>query len=273
MVAPACDSGQGAAGTFISQVFALDQVPSSARLNISALGLYRAFINGKRVGDDLLTPGWTCYDDRIAYQSYEVAPLLQAGENRIEIWLGDGWYRSQILWASNPIFNCWGDRIAAIAEIVSGGNTLLATDATWRSGFTPVTRNGIYYGEDYDARIVSSDHDGVEVLNFDKALLVPHEADAVKELAPLAAIESWTEADGRRVFDFGQNCGAYVRIRVRGKAGASSASSIRKSWGPTVSSTTATTAPHGPKSSTRSRAKVRKSTRPSSPSWASAMPA
>lgn len=221
MIAPACDSGQGAAGTFVSRIFALDQVPSSARLNISALGLYRAFVNGKRVGDDLLTPGWTCYDDRIAYQSYEVAPLLQAGENRIEIWLGDGWYRSQILWASNPIFNCWGDRIAAIAEIVSGGNTLLATDATWRSGFTPVTRNGVYYGEDYDARIVSSDHDGVEVLNFDKALLVPHEADAVKELAPLAAIESWTEADGRRVFDFGQNCGAYVRIRVRGKAGAS----------------------------------------------------
>ncbi len=221
MVAPTCDGGQGTAGTFVSRVFTLEQVPASARLNISALGLYRAFINGSRVGDDLLTPGWTCYDDRIAYQSYEVSPLLRTGENRIEIWLGDGWYRSQILWASNPIFNCWGDRIAAIAEIVAGENTLLATDATWRSGFTPVARNGIYYGEDYDARIVTSDRDGVEVLDFDRALLVPHEADAVKELAPLAAVESWTEADGRRVFDFGQNCGAYIRIRVKGKPGAS----------------------------------------------------
>ena len=221
MIAPACDGGQGTAGTFVSRNFTLGGNPSSARLNISALGLYRAFINGKRVGDDLLTPGWTCYDDRIAYQSYDVSALLQSGENRIEIWLGDGWYRSQILWPSNPIYNCWGDRVAAIAELSSEDGTLLATDETWRSGFTPVLRNGIYYGEDFDARIVPEDSAGVDVLDFDTALLVPHEADAVKELAPFSPIDSWTEDDGRRVFDFGQNAGAYIRIRLKGKAGAS----------------------------------------------------
>ncbi|MCD2175791.1 alpha-L-rhamnosidase [Rhizobium sp. C4] len=220
MVAPACDAGQGTAGTFVSREFSVDRVPASATLNISALGLYRVFINGQRVGDDLLTPGWTCYDDRIAFQAYEIAPLLREGENRIEIWLGDGWYRSQILWASNPIFNCWGDTIAAIAEITADGTTLLATDETWRSGFTPITRNGIYYGEDFDARIAPKDSDAVRVIEFDMSLLVPHEAGAVKELAPLAAIDSWTEADGRRVFDFGQNAGAYIRIRLKGKADA-----------------------------------------------------
>ncbi len=60
-------------------------------LHITAQGLYRAFINGTRVGQDLLTPGWTCYDDRIAYQTYDVTDLLKPGANRIEIWLGDGW--------------------------------------------------------------------------------------------------------------------------------------------------------------------------------------
>lgn len=221
MIAPETDKGQGGAGTFVQTSLRLNVLPSTAALKISALGLYRAFINGKRVGEDLLTPGWTCYDDRIAYQAYEVSDLLQVGENRIEIWLGDGWYRSQLLWAANPIFNCWGDRVAAIAEIEADGAVLLATDASWKSGFSPVTRNGIYFGEDYDARIVPRAEGGIDLLDFDKRLLVPHEADAVKELAPLTPIDQWQDAEGRNLYDFGQNASAYIRLRVSGKAGAS----------------------------------------------------
>ncbi len=220
MVAPSCDGGQGTAGTFISRDFSLEALPAAATLRISALGLYRAFINGRRVGSDLLTPGWTSYDDRIAFQAYDVTDLLKSGRNRIEVWLGDGWYRSQLMWASNPIFNCWGDRTAAIAELSAGGAPLLTTDGSWKSGYTPVIRNGIYFGEDYDARIEPKDTHGVEVLAFDKGLLVPHETTAVKELDGRSPIESWAEADGRRVYDFGQNAGAYVRIRVKGEAGA-----------------------------------------------------
>jgi len=220
MIGPSCDGGQATAGTFVSREFTLEAVPAEATLRISALGLYRAFINGKRVGSDLLTPGWTCYDDRIAYQTYDVAKLLQPGGNRIEIWLGDGWYRSQLMWASNPVVNCWGDRTAAIAELRAGGELLLKTDDGWKSGFTPVVRNGIYYGEDYDARIRPQDSHGVDLLSFDKALLVPHETGAVKELDALSPIDSWTEADGRTVYDFGQNAGAYIRLRLKGAAGA-----------------------------------------------------
>ena len=220
MIAPVCDAGQGTAGTFVSRRFSLEHVPSGATLRISALGLYRAFINGRRVGDDLLTPGWTCYDDRIAYQIYQVTDLLQPGENRIEIWLGDGWYRSQLMWAASPIYDCWGDRVGAIAELSAGGPILVKTDESWKSGYTPIVRNGIYFGEDYDARIAVEDSDGVEVLAFDKTLLVPHETGAVKELDPLPPIERWAESDGGIVYDFGQNAGAYIRICVKGEAGA-----------------------------------------------------
>ncbi|MFC5758170.1 family 78 glycoside hydrolase catalytic domain [Rhizobium sp. GCM10022189] len=220
MIGPSCDGGQATPGTFVSREFTLEAVPAEATLRISALGLYRAFLNGKRVGNDLLTPGWTCYDDRIAYQTYYVAKLLQPGSNRIEIWLGDGWYRSQLMWAANPIVNCWGERTAAIAELHAGGELLLKTDGSWKSGFTPVLRNGIYYGEDYDARIRPQDSHGIDVLPFDRALLVPHETGAVKELDALSPTESWTEADGRTVYDFGQNAGAYIRLRVKGAAGA-----------------------------------------------------
>jgi len=221
MIAPRCDEGQGTSGTYVASEFTLELVPSAATLRVSALGLYRVRINGRRVGNDLLTPGWTCYDDRIAYQTYDVTGDLQPGSNRIEIWLGDGWYRSQLMWASNPIVNCWGDRVAAIAEISADGKTILKTGEGWTSGLTPVTRNGIYFGEDYDARITPEDTCGVDVLAFDKGLLVPHETGAVKELVERAPIEQWSEGEGRTVFDFGQNCGAYIRIRVKGEAGAS----------------------------------------------------
>ena len=119
MIAPACDPGTGGPGCFVAREFELSQVESGTVLHLSAQGLYRAFLNGVRVGDDLLTPGWTCYDDRIAYQSYDVSALLKPGENRLEIWLGDGWYRSRLMWALNPIPNTWGTRTGAFAELVA----------------------------------------------------------------------------------------------------------------------------------------------------------
>ena len=219
MIAPGCDTGTGGAGSYVARDFDLATVDPGSVLHLSAQGLYRAFLNGVRVGTDLLTPGWTCYDDRIAYQSYDVSALLKPGRNRLEIWLGDGWYRSRLMWALNPIPNTWGDRVGAFAELAAGGRTILKTDASWVSGLTPVTGNGIYHGEDHDARITVKDSAGVEVLPFDLSLLVPHEAGPVVEMAPVAAVEHWAEGTAT-VYDFGQNCGAYARISVSGPSGA-----------------------------------------------------
>jgi alpha-L-rhamnosidase len=221
MIAPIGDEGQGTRAGFVTATFNLDAVPERAELFISALGLYRCFVNGKRVGTDLLTPGLTCYDDRIAYQRYPIDDLLTSGENKIEIWLGDGWYRSPLMWGKHPIPNCWGNRVGAIAEIVGAQGTLLGTDSGWRSGKLPILKNGIYFGEVYDARLEEiSAGDSVDVLAFDKNLLVAHEAPAVQELEELKPVESWRDAEGRDIFDFGQNVGGYIRYTVNGKAGA-----------------------------------------------------
>lgn len=217
MIAPETDGGQGSQSSFVAQSFTL---PEGARpvLHISAQGLYRAFVNGQRVGQDCLTPGWTCYDDRIAYQSYDLSTLVTPGENRIEIWLGDGWYRSPIMWREYAIPNCWGDRIAAIAEIESDGAVICASDGDWQSGLLPITQSGIYYGEDHDARITPEATAGVEVLPLDPAMLVAQEADPVRELAPLPAVAQWAEGEAT-VYDFAQNAAGYVRLRVSGTAG------------------------------------------------------
>ncbi len=220
MVAPACDPGQGGRASFVSRRFDLDTADSSPILHISAQGLYRTFVNGQRIGNDLLTPGWTCYDNRLAYQSYDLSGHAVAGENAIVIWLADGWFRSPIMWRSSEITNCWGKRVGTIAEVELDGNVVLTTDTDWRSGLLPVTRSGIYYGEDYDARLETlKESHGVDAIDFDISRLVPHEIAPVRELAPIPPRRSWSDAEGRMILDFGQNVAGYVRYRVRGEAG------------------------------------------------------
>lgn len=225
MISPLADKGEGQPASFVTRRFTLPSVSGDEVLHVSAFGLYRCFINGQRVGEDLLTPGWTVYDKRLAYQTYPVGDLLIEGENTLEIWLADGWYRSQLLWRHQAIFNVWGDRIGAIAALCSGPShdaaAIVQTDESWQSGELPIRRSGIYFGEIYDARLEGRSADqGVEALDFDHQVLVAQESGPVRELPALDPIKSWTDAEGRTLYDFGQNCGGYVAYAVRGAAGA-----------------------------------------------------
>lgn len=225
MVHPLTDGGVETRAPYVATTFSVPEISGEETLRITALGLYRCFINGRRVGDDLLTPGWTSYDKRLAFQTYWVSDLLVPGENRIEIWLADGWYRSQLLWGRNAIYDTWGTELGALAELresaEAGAPLLVATDGTWRSGLLPILKSGIYFGEVYDAREEDlNDADGVTVLDFDMQRLVPQETLPVRELAPLGVRKSWQDDQGRALFDFGQNCGGYVHLRVRGERGA-----------------------------------------------------
>ncbi|EJJ31457.1 alpha-L-rhamnosidase [Rhizobium sp. CF142] len=222
MIRPLSDQGVGGPGSFVQKKFEVERLSGAETLRISALGLYRAFINGRRVGDDQLTPGWTSYDRRLSYQMYDVAELLTEGENTIEIWLGDGWLRSPLMWTGFGKANVWGDHIAAIAELRArpDGHVIAATDETWRSGEIPVRKSGIYFGETYDARVVPDVSAAVVAMVFDHSTLVAHECGPVRELGALAPIKSWVDDEGRTIFDFGQNVGGYVAFTATGDAGA-----------------------------------------------------
>jgi alpha-L-rhamnosidase len=220
MVQPATDLGVGRQQPFLRKTFL--HGGGAATLRISALGLYCAFINGARVGDGLLTPGWTSYWDRLSYQTYDVGAMLQDGENTIDIWLGDGWYRSRMMWPRNEIINTWGDKVAAIAEIRSAsGELIVATDSTWTSGLTPVLKSGIYFGESYDARAEGGAAlHGARAIDFDSSTLVLHETNTVKELMELSVRSSFQDGEGRTIYDFGQNAAGYVTFAAEGEAGA-----------------------------------------------------
>jgi alpha-L-rhamnosidase len=222
MVRPLADKGVETRASYLTKTFTLSSLGGAGTLKISALGLYRAFINGKRVGHDQLTPGWTVYTQRLSYQTYDVTDLLVAGENTIDIWLGDGWLRSQMGWRANHSLNTWGSEIAAIAELSVGDKIVLATDTSWRSGLLPITKSGIYLGEHYDAReeALNATDGSAEIADFDDGRLIPHEVTPVQELEPYPVSTSFTDAEGRTVYDFAQNIGGYVSFVVRGERGA-----------------------------------------------------
>lgn len=215
MIHPLADNGEGTAASVLGRDFAVSRVLGSESLRVSALGLYRVFINGHRVGRDALTPGWTNYDVRLSYQTYKVAHLLREGANTITIWLGDGWYRSPMMWVEERRKNVWGSRTAVIAELRVAPDRpeiLVRTDEHWLSGEAPVRKSQIYFGEIFDATFSEPLSHGVEVAAFDMARLIAHECDPVQELPPLGPIRQWQDGQGRTIYDFGQNTAGYVRL-------------------------------------------------------------
>jgi alpha-L-rhamnosidase len=225
MIGPETDKGAEKQASAVFKTFTLTEVPRRAPLYITSFGVFRAFINGRRVGMDELTPGWTSYRDRLGYLTYDVADLLQPGENRLEIWLGDGWYRGELCWPAHRITNAYGERVGCVAELrlddAVGTVQSIATDNSWSSRLLPILLSGIYPGEDYDARLEAEAGAtaGVAVLPLDKATLVAQEAPPIRELKHLQPIERTELADNVTLLDFGQNAAGVVRFTVEGEAG------------------------------------------------------
>ncbi|WP_243231713.1 alpha-L-rhamnosidase [Microbacterium sp. CIAB417] len=204
-----------------------------ARLYATAHGVYEAEINGVRVGDDVLSPGWTVYGARLRYYTYDVTEVLAPGENAIGAWLGDGWYRGRLGWRGG-FRNVYGTDQSFLGQLeltyADGMREIVATDGTWRSAASPILASGLYDGEDYDAReeqagwsspgFDDSAWDGVQERHRDPATLVAPTAPPVRATEELRPIAVLTGPSGSRILDFGQNLVGRVRIRVSGPAGA-----------------------------------------------------
>ena len=209
--------------------FTLDKPVASARLYISALGLFEARLNGQRVGEDALAPGWTEYAKRVRYHAYDVGGLLAAGENVIGALLGDGWYSGHVGFQGRQRY---GDRPRLIAQLEithnDGSRTTVITDTGWRVAYGPLLQADLIMGEHWDARLETP---GWDAPGFDDARwlaaeiwrgaapsLVARNGPAIRriqELAPVAdprPIENFGLA--RWLFDFGQNLVGVVRLEA-----------------------------------------------------------
>jgi alpha-L-rhamnosidase len=213
--------------------FDVDGEVAHARLYATAHGLYEAEVNGSRVGDDALSPGWTTYPQRLRYYTYDVTDLLAPGRNALGAWLGDGWYRGRLGWRGG-FRNLFGSDLAFLGQLEityrDGRRETIATDASWTAALSPILFSGNYDGEDYDARLEyagwsspgfdATGWTGVAVGERDPRTLVAPTAPPVRcteEVVPVAVL---TAPSGARLLDFGQNVVGRPRIRVTGPEGA-----------------------------------------------------
>lgn len=211
--------------------FQLPQMIRWARLYITAHGLYEAWINGQRVGDQVFTPGYTAYDKRLQYQVYDVTDLLYEGENAMGVILGDGWYRGKVY--INEDRNVYGERLGLLAlmqiELRDGTRMILSSDSQWKSATGPILKSDMRDGEIYDARLEmpgwndlsfnDSRWKPVRIASHPKSQLVASMGVPVRQKETFTPILLKTP-NGETVLDFGQNLAGVVHFRVQGPKGA-----------------------------------------------------
>ena len=202
-----------------------------ARLYITAFGLYEAWINGRRVGDEYFTPGWTTYQKCLQYQTYDVTDLIQQGENSIGVYLGDGWFRGYISYIYER--NVYGKNLALFAQLevtyLDGSTETIVSDNSWKSSTGPILESDLFNGETYNALLEKTGWDspgfndnnwnGTVEVRFNISTLTAPLGVPVKKIEEIKPVEIITTPKGETVFDFGQNMVGFVRLKIKGAKG------------------------------------------------------
>ncbi len=219
----------GALAPYLRTSFAISRPVQSADISLTALGLYECEINGRKVGDHALAPGWTNYRRRVHFQSFDVTSLLQPGENAMGAILGDGWYCGSVAWRSRQIY---GDRPSFIAQLTityrDGSTEVIGTDERWRTAPSPIQQNDLLAGETYDAR---REQFGWSLAGFDDARWQPVEIIAcpdialersssppvrrIEEISPISTLIKPAWPSALHIVDLGQNFSGRIRLTVR----------------------------------------------------------
>jgi len=219
------------ASPMLRRDFPLRSAVRRARAYVTSHGLYEITLNGRRVGDQLFTPGWTSYNKRLQYQTYDVTSLLRRGPNTVGATLGNGWYRGSLAWEGNR--NIYGQRLALLLQIrvtyTDGREETIGTDGTWKASTGPILMSEIYDGETYDARLERAgwsepgydDRAWTLVATADhrKDVLVAPQAPPVRRIQELKPVKVFKTPAGELVADMGQNMVGWVRIEAEGPAG------------------------------------------------------
>ncbi len=202
----------------------------SAHLHATALGVFEAFLGGQPVSDEVLSPGWSSYEWRLRYRSYDVTHLID-DSIVLGFALGNGWFRGRLGFRGSRAI--YGDELGLLAELQitysDGYVQVVGTDECWQAGPSAVTANDLYDGQTIDARkhderwllpgADTSGWTGVHEMPFDKHRLTPYLGPVVRRQEVVHLVDVLTTSSGRTLVDFGQNLVGWVRCRVQGEAG------------------------------------------------------
>ncbi|MEV0678842.1 family 78 glycoside hydrolase catalytic domain [Actinosynnema sp. NPDC050436] len=205
-----------------------------AELHATARGVFTARVDGTPVGDDVLAPGWSSYEWRLRYRTYDVTGLLRAAGPTavLGVELANGWFRGRL--GDTGRRALYGDELGVLAQLEitydDGHRQTVVTDESWRSGPSAVLANDLYDGQTVDARLVDDSWQrpgfsnagwvGVHVQDFRHEVLVPRLGPPVVRHEEVRPVRVWTSPAGRTLVDFGQNLVGWMRFAVRGEAGA-----------------------------------------------------
>ncbi len=211
--------------------FEVDRKIKEATLYITGLGQYEASINGQKVGNSFLSPGWTNYDKTILYNTYDVTSLLKQGKNAIGAIVGNGFYNINRE-RYRKLVIAWGNpKLIGQLRIrfTDGTEQILVTGPDWKTATSPITFTSIYGGEDYDARLEQNgwNQSGFNDSAWKNAILmtVPsgeltEEKDFSLEIKETFSAKTIKKlGDGGYLYDFGQNASGIVELKVKGKKG------------------------------------------------------
>lgn len=217
----------------LRQTFELSAAPVQARLYISARGLYEAHLNGEKVGEDFLVPGWTDYAFRIEYLTYDVTALLREGANCLGALLGDGWFAGRLGWQDS--YALWGKHPSLCARLEvrleDGTDVTVVTDESWQAAPSWLIGADLYDGEKIDltqypqgwdlAESKSSDIPWEPVHTFEppEAPLVAKVVLPTRQREILPAIAHTEPTPGAHIYDFGQNLVGVIHLKAKAPAG------------------------------------------------------
>lgn len=220
LVSPATIGGMDAGAPSVGSPFQVDGEVAEARLHLTAHGWYEARLNGERVSGDWFGPGWTVYPQRLRSYTYDVTDQIRTGENRLDILLGNGWFRGQLAWEMKRAH--YGERLGALVRLdvltTDGRTHTLTSDGSWTARETHILHDDIYDGETQDLRrpLLAEETSGVEIQELDLDTLVGAEGPAVRVVDTLPATRVWRSPAGKLLVDFGQNVVGFCRLRIRG---------------------------------------------------------
>ncbi len=208
-------------GTVYLKNFRCAAKAEKAILKITALGVYEAKLNGERVGDFILAPGWTSYLNRLQVQSYDVTDMLKT-ENSLEVTVGQGW-RAIANKRDSSDFLGYRDTalIAELTLVYADGRTeSIVTDSSWTARESKLRYTNIYDGDIYDATFKAGSARHCICVDLEKDMLIPQEGEKIVEHERMPALQIIKTPAGETVIDFGQNMTGYVEFRIKGTPGA-----------------------------------------------------